>query len=40
LTLFLSGKPAPRTRLMGYLIAGFADGSPDWGVGVALKMSQ
>jgi hypothetical protein len=40
LTLFLSGKPAPRTRLTGYLIAGFADGSPDWGVGVALKMSQ
>lgn len=40
LTLFLSGHPAPRTRLTGYLIAGFADGSPDWGVGVVLKMSR
>lgn len=39
-TLFLSGRPEPKTRLTGYLIAGFADGSPDWGVGVALKMSQ
>jgi hypothetical protein len=40
LTLFLSGKPAPRTRLTGYLIAGFADGSPDWGAGITLKLSQ
>jgi hypothetical protein len=40
LTLFLSDKPEPRTRLTGYLIAGFADGSPDWGVGVTLKLSQ
>jgi hypothetical protein len=40
LTLFLSGKPEPRTRLTGYLIAGFADGSPDWGVGVTLKLSR
>jgi hypothetical protein len=40
LTLFLSGKPAAKTRLTGYLIAGFADGSPDWGVGVTLKLSQ
>ncbi len=24
----------------GYLVAGFADGSPDWGVGVALRMSR
>lgn len=40
LTLFLSGKSGPKTRLTGYLIAGFADGSPDWGMGVALKMSQ
>jgi hypothetical protein len=40
LTLFLSGKPEPKTRFTGYLIAGFADGSPDWGVGVVLKMSQ
>ncbi|MEW6331393.1 MAG: hypothetical protein AB1560_08040 [Pseudomonadota bacterium] len=40
LTLFLSGKTGPRTRLMGYLIAGFADGSPDWGAGVVLKLSR
>jgi len=40
LTLFLSGKPGPKTRLMGYLIAGLADGSPDWGVGVTLKLSR
>ncbi|MHB1142962.1 MAG: hypothetical protein ACYC1T_14550 [Sulfuricaulis sp.] len=40
LTLFLSGKPEPKTRLTGYLIAGFADGSPDWGVGVTLKLSR
>jgi hypothetical protein len=40
LTLFLSGKPGPKTRLTGYLIAGLADGSPDWGAGVVLKMSR
>jgi hypothetical protein len=40
LTLFLSGKPQAKTRLTGYLIAGFADGSPDWGVGVTLKLSR
>jgi hypothetical protein len=40
LTLFLSGKQGPKTRLTGYLVAGFTDGSPDWGVGVVLKMSQ
>lgn len=40
LMLFLSGKPEAKARLTGYLIAGLADGSPDWGVGVVLKMSQ
>lgn len=40
LTLFLSDKPGPKTRLTGYLVAGFADGSPDWGAGVVLKISQ
>jgi hypothetical protein len=40
LTLFLSGKPEAKARLTGYLIAGFADGSPDWGVGVTLKLSR
>lgn len=29
LTLFLSSKLEAKTRLMGYLIVGFADGSPD-----------
>lgn len=40
LMLFMSGKPAAQTRLTGYLLAGFADGSPDWGVGVTLKLSR
>jgi hypothetical protein len=40
LTLFLSSKLEAKTRLTGYLIAGFADGSPDWGLGLTLKMSQ
>lgn len=40
LTLFVSGQPGTKTRLTGYLIAGFADGSPDWGVGVILKLSR
>ena len=40
LTLFLSSKLEARTRLTGYLIAGFADSSPDWGVGIVLKLSQ
>jgi hypothetical protein len=38
--LFLSGQPGTKTRLTGYLIAGFADGSPDWGAGVVLKLSR
>ena len=40
LTLFLSNKLDEKTRLTGYFIKGFADGSPDWGLGVTLKMSQ
>jgi hypothetical protein len=40
LTLFLSSKLEAKTRLTGYLIAGFADGSPDWGLGVTLKLTQ
>jgi hypothetical protein len=40
LTLFLSGKPGTKARLTGYLIAGFAGGSPDWGVGVALRLGR
>jgi hypothetical protein len=38
--LFLSGKTGQQARLTGYLIAGFADGSPDWGAGVVLKLSR
>ncbi|GAB4509073.1 MAG: hypothetical protein Tsb0026_08670 [Sulfuricaulis sp.] len=40
LTLFVSGKPETKARLTGYLIAGFADGSPDWGLGISLKLSR
>jgi hypothetical protein len=40
LTIFLSSKLEAKTRLTGYVVTGFADGSPDWGLGVALKMSQ
>jgi hypothetical protein len=40
LTLFLSNKLDNKTRLTGYLLKGFSDGSPDWGFGVALKLIQ
>lgn len=40
LTLFLSSKLEAKTRLTGYVIAGLADGSPDWGLGLTLKISQ
>ncbi|OGI38209.1 MAG: hypothetical protein A2140_03310 [Candidatus Muproteobacteria bacterium RBG_16_62_13] len=40
LTLFLGKRLDAKTRLTGYLLAGLADGSPDWGVGVTLKLSQ
>jgi hypothetical protein len=40
LTLFLSNKLDKKTRLTGYVLKGFANGSPDWGLGAALKMSQ
>jgi hypothetical protein len=38
LTLFLSSKPDRKTKVSGYLLKGFSDGSPDWGVGATLKL--
>ena len=40
LTLFLSNKLDKKTRLTGYILKGFSNGSPDWGLGVTLKLIQ
>jgi len=40
LTLYLSNRTDRKTKLTGYLLMGLSDGSPDWGVGVSLKLSQ
>ncbi len=40
LTLFLSNRQDRKTKLTGYVLKGFADGSPDWGLGVMLKLTQ
>ena len=40
LTLFLSHKLDKKTKLTGYVLKGLADGSPDWGLGFALKLIQ
>lgn len=40
ITLFLSNKFDKKTRLTGYFLKGFANGSPDWGLGVTLKLTQ
>ena len=40
LTLFLSNKLDKKTRLTGYVLTGFSNGSPDWGLGVTLKLIQ
>ena len=40
LTLFLNNKLDKKTRLTGYVVKGFANGSPDWGLGVTLKLIQ
>ena len=40
LTLFLSSKSDRKTKVTGYLLKGFSDGSPDWGVGVLLKLTH
>ena len=40
LTLFLSNKLDKKTKLTGYVLKGLADGSPDWGLGITLKLVQ
>jgi hypothetical protein len=40
LTLFLSNKFDKKTKVTGYFLKGLANGSPDWGLGVTLKLSQ
>jgi hypothetical protein len=40
LTFFLSSKADARTRVTGYFLKGLSDGSPDWGVGVAIRLYQ
>lgn len=40
LSLFLNNKLDKKTRLTGYFLKGFANGSPDWGLGVTLKLIQ
>lgn len=39
-TLFLSSKADERTRVTGYVLRGLSDYSPDWGVGVAVRLYQ
>lgn len=38
LSLFLSNKIDKKARLTTYVMKGFTHGSPDWGLGVALKL--
>ena len=40
LTLFLSNKIDAKTRVTPYVLKGWGNGSPDWGVGIALKLIQ
>ncbi|MBI3897874.1 MAG: hypothetical protein HY308_06210 [Gammaproteobacteria bacterium] len=40
LTLFMSSKADAQTRITGYVMKGLSDGSPDWGVGVLVKVAQ
>lgn len=40
LTLFLSSKADARTRVTGYVLRGLSDGSPDWGLGLAVRLYQ
>ncbi len=35
---FVTHRLTDTVRLQGYAIAGFADGSPDWGLGASLRM--
>ncbi len=36
--LFLSGKSGLKTGVTGYVLKGLQDGSPDWGVGLLVKV--
>jgi hypothetical protein len=38
ITLFLNNKLDKKTKLTGYFLKGIANGSPDWGLGVTLKL--
>ena len=40
ITLFLNNKLDKKTRLTGYVVKGLANGSPDWGLGVTLRLIQ
>lgn len=40
LTLFMASRVDAKTKLTGYVLHGLRDGSPDWGVGVRLKITQ
>ena len=40
LSLFLSSKIDKKAKLTGYVVKGFTHGSPDWGLGVTLKLIQ
>ncbi len=40
LTLYLGNKVDKKTKVTGYLLKGFSDGSPDWGLGIVLKLTQ
>jgi len=40
LTLYLSNKVDKKIKVSAYLLKGFSDGSPDWGLGVVLKLTQ
>jgi len=36
MTLFVANKLSPNWKLQGYVVAGFSDASPDWGIGAIL----
>ena len=40
ITLFLNNRLDKKTRVTGYVLKGFSNGSPDWGLGVTLKLIQ
>lgn len=40
LMLFMSARADAKRKVTGYVLRGLRDGSPDWGVGVMVKLSQ